>query len=89
MIFAADLAHKLGRIDKNRVEEHRSVVSHYGLSCTLPKGIEPNAIIEVMMRDKKAIDGLTFVLDGPSGVEVVGDIEPSVVEEILTHMDQS
>jgi len=36
LIFAAELAHKLGRIDKNRVEEHRSVVSHYGLSCTLP-----------------------------------------------------
>ncbi|CAI8394685.1 MAG: 3-dehydroquinate synthase [Acidimicrobiales bacterium AG-410-I20] len=89
LIFAAELAHKLGRIDGNRVEEHRSVVSQYGLSCTLPKGIEPNVIIEVMMRDKKAIDGLTFVLDGPSGVEVVGDIEPSVVKEILNHMDQS
>ena len=24
-----------------------------------------------MSRDKKAVDGLTFVLDGPTGVEVV------------------
>ena len=89
LIFAAELACKLGRIDKNRVEEHRSVVSHYGLSCNLPKGIEPDAIIEVMKRDKKAIDGLTFVLDGPSGVEVVAGIETSIVKEILNHMDQN
>ena len=89
LIFAAELAYKLGRIDKNRVEEHRSVVSLYGLSCNLPKGIEPDAIIEVMKRDKKAIDGLTFVLDGPSGVEVVAGIETSIVKEILNHMDQN
>ena len=27
-----------------------------------------------MGRDKKALDGLTFVLDGPAGVEVVAGV---------------
>ena len=29
-----------------------------------------------MGRDKKAVDGLTFVLDGPGGVEVVPGVDP-------------
>jgi 5-deoxy-5-amino-3-dehydroquinate synthase len=28
-----------------------------------------------MRRDKKAVGGLTFVLDGPRGVEVVSEID--------------
>jgi 5-deoxy-5-amino-3-dehydroquinate synthase len=32
-----------------------------------------------MGRDKKALDGLTFVLDGPNGIEVVAGVaEPPV-----------
>ena len=30
-----------------------------------------------MARDKKAVDGLTFVLDGPDGVEVVTGVDPT------------
>ena len=89
LVFAAELAHKLGRIDKDRVEEHRLVVDQYGLSSMMPQGIEPDVIMEVMARDKKAINGLTFVLDGPAGVEVVTGIEPSIVREIIHHMDES
>ena len=48
-----------------------------------------NKLTLSMKRDKKAIDGLTFVLDGPSGVEVVAGIETSIVKEILNHMDQN
>ena len=89
LVFAAELAHKLGRIDKDRVEEHRLVVDQYGLSSMMPQGIEPDVIMEVMARDKKAINGLTFVLDGPDGVEVVTGIEPSIVREIIHYMDES
>ena len=89
LVFAAELAHKLGRIDKDRVEEHRLVVDQYGLSSMMPQGIEPDVIMEVMARDKKAINGLTFVLDGPDGVEVVTGIEPSIVRETIHHMDES
>ena len=89
LVFAAELAHKLGRIDKDRVEEHRLVVDQYGLSSMMPQGIEPDVIMEVMARDKKAINGLTFVLDGPDGVEVVTGIEPSIVRETIHHMDEN
>ena len=32
-----------------------------------------------MARDKKALDGLTFVLDGPAGVEVVPGVPEAAV----------
>jgi 5-deoxy-5-amino-3-dehydroquinate synthase len=31
--------------------------------------------VDLMGRDKKAIAGLTFVLDGPDGVEVVPGVD--------------
>ncbi len=89
LVFAAELAHKLGRIGQDRVEEHRLVVDQYGLSSMMPQGTDPDVIMEVMARDKKAINGLTFVLDGPDGVEVVTGIEPSIVREIIHNMDKS
>ena len=39
-----------------------------------------------MARDKKALDGLTFVLDGPRGVEVVTDVPRAAVERALGRM---
>ena len=41
-------------------------------------------LVEVMGRDKKVLgDGLTFVLDGPHGVEVVDGIDPGLVRTVL------
>src|SRR5690606_38765125 len=71
LVYAAELAHLLGRIDAARVAEHRAVVADYGLSGALPAGADGAELVSLMARDKKAIDGLTFVLDGPAGVEVV------------------
>ncbi|MEM8925872.1 MAG: bifunctional shikimate kinase/3-dehydroquinate synthase [Actinomycetota bacterium] len=69
LIYAAELALALGRIDRARVDEHRRVVAGYGLSTTLPAGLDPDELVDNFSRDKKAIDGITFVLDGPNGVE--------------------
>ncbi len=71
LIYAAELAASLGRIDRDRVDEHRRVVAAYGLDTELPSGLDHDRIIELFGRDKKAVDGLTFVLDGPDGVEPV------------------
>ena len=79
LIFAARLAHRLGRIDGGRVEEHQAVVRGYGLPERLPPGADPSLLLELMHRDKKATAGLTFVLDGPRGVEVVRDVRPDDV----------
>jgi 5-deoxy-5-amino-3-dehydroquinate synthase len=77
LLFAAELAHRLGRIDAGRVAEHRRVVGAYDLPDTLPPGLEDDELIELMGRDKKALDGITFVLDGPQGVESVTGVERS------------
>ncbi|MFM8857380.1 MAG: 3-dehydroquinate synthase family protein [Actinomycetota bacterium] len=82
--FAAQLAHDLGRIDHRRVEEHRRVVAGtYGLDMRPPRGLELDALMETMARDKKAVDGLTFILDSSRGLEVVADVDPVVVRRTL------
>ncbi len=84
LIYAAHLAEVLGRIGPERVAEHYRVVSQaYGLGTALPAGLDDRRLVELMGRDKKALDGLTFVLDGPSGVEVVPDVAPAAVLEAL------
>ncbi len=85
MMFAAHLARVLGRIDDARVEQHRKViVDHYGLSVSLPVGVRRDQLVELMHHDKKAIDGLTFVLDGAQGIETVRGVEMSALNSAFT-----
>ena len=87
LVYAAELAHRLGRIDAHRVAVHRRVVvDEYGLSCTLPAGLEPAQLLALMGRDKKVVDGLTFVLDGSAGLEVVEGVDPQVVASVLDQL---
>ena len=83
LVYAAELGRALGRIDDERVAEHRRVVDGYGLSGSLPVGADPDELMVAMGRDKKAIDGLTFVLDGPAGVEVVAGVDAGVVRDTI------
>ena len=71
LVYAAELARALGRIDLPRVAEHRKVVAGYDLPMTVPPGLDLDDLVERFSRDKKAVDGITFVLDGPRGVEPV------------------
>ena len=71
LIYAAELARSLGRIGDARVAEHRSVVASYDLPTVLPAGYDADEIVALFSRDKKAVDGITFVLDGPDGIEPV------------------
>jgi len=75
LVFAAELAYRLGRIDAARVLDHRRVVADYDLDDRLPAGSDRDELIELMGRDKKATAGLTFVLDGPAGVEAVTGVD--------------
>ena len=86
-MYAAELARILGRIDDDRVAAHRTVVGRtYGLPTTVPEGVDVDALVALMGRDKKAVDGLTFVLDGPRGVEVVAGVAEHTVAAALTAM---
>ncbi|MEY2959499.1 MAG: 3-dehydroquinate synthase [Actinomycetota bacterium] len=87
LVFAAHLAHVLGRIPLERVDEHFAVVGEaYQLATDVPSGLDADRLVALMRRDKKAIDGLTFVLDGPNGVEVVAGVEESAVRSALDRM---
>jgi len=87
LVFAAHLARVLGRIDEGRVEEHYEVVGRtYGLGTELPEGLDDARLLELMARDKKALDGLTFVLDGHDGVEVVAGVPSAAVVDALRAM---
>jgi 5-deoxy-5-amino-3-dehydroquinate synthase len=89
LVFAAELAQTLERIGPDRVAEHREVVAGYGLDTELPPGLDGGELLELMGRDKKALGGLTFVLDGPRGMELVDGIDPRVVGATLARLGAS
>ncbi|RSN72164.1 3-dehydroquinate synthase [Actinomadura sp. WAC 06369] len=88
-VFAGRLAGALGRIGPPRVAEHLAVVRHYGLPAALPAGVDPAALVRQMRRDKKAVDGLGFVLDGPAGAELVRDVPEDAVVDVLAGMPRA
>ncbi len=83
LVYAAELAHRAGRIDAHRVAEHRQVVGGYELSTSLPEGADADALVSLFNRDKKAVDGVTFMLDGPEGIQPVTGLESSLLRETL------
>ncbi|MET0726681.1 MAG: 3-dehydroquinate synthase family protein [Acidimicrobiales bacterium] len=86
LVYAAELASRLGRIDAGRVAQHRDVLADYDLDGALPPASDPDELLTLMGRDKKALDGLTFVLDGADGVELVSGVDPAVARDVLESM---
>ena len=74
----------LGRIDDGRVAEHRRIVSSYGLPDSIPQKARKADLVSLMGRDKKAVGGLTFVLDGARGVELVSGVDPNLAQEVIS-----
>lgn len=72
LVFAGALAGALERIDPARATHHRTLVERLGLPVRAD-GHTAAELLAVMRRDKKASGGLTFVLDGPVGLEQVDD----------------
>lgn len=89
LVYAALLARRLGRIDDARVEYHRRVVGAFDLASGLPAGCDPEQLLSFMARDKKAQGDITFVLDGPDGVEVVRGIDRADVVATLSDMESA
>jgi len=83
LVFAAELAWRLGRIDRARVDDHRATVAAYDLPMHIPPGIDLDEVRTFIGRDKKAVHGITWVLDGPSGVEPVRGVDPALVDECM------
>jgi 5-deoxy-5-amino-3-dehydroquinate synthase len=90
LIFAARLAQALGRISPDRVDYHELVVGKtYSLQTRMPKGIDIDQLMAAMARDKKALHGLTFILDSPQGLEVVADVPADIVRAELVRFSQA
>ncbi len=83
LVYAAEVALRLGRIDEARVAEHRRVVASYDLSWRLPEGHNENELLMLFGRDKKAISGTTMVLDSSEGVTPVVDVPSEVLRDAL------
>jgi len=79
LAYAAAVAHNLGRIGDARVAEHHRVLAAYDLPSTLPKGLSDNELLALFARDKKAIDGVTFVLDSVRGMETVVGVDSDIL----------
>jgi 5-deoxy-5-amino-3-dehydroquinate synthase len=84
LVFAARLARSLGRIDDRRVQRHVELVSANGLPTAMPRGVDHAELVRLMGRDKKATDGLVFILDGPIGPEIVTGVSTA---DVLTALD--
>jgi 5-deoxy-5-amino-3-dehydroquinate synthase len=87
LVFAARLARALGRIDDDRVDDHERLVRAYGLPDRLSDAVDVAELVTVMGRDKKATSGsLTFVLDGPNGLEVTAGVAVGAVTDTLEQL---
>jgi 5-deoxy-5-amino-3-dehydroquinate synthase len=86
LMFAARLARRLGRIGDQGVEMHRRVLDGYELTGEVPAGVSARLLLGFMARDKKARHDLTFVLDGPDGVEVVPRVPEQDILATLAEM---
>ncbi len=83
LVFAAHLAAILERAPADLPAKTEALVSGLGLPTYAPPGLRAHDLLAIMARDKKSAGGLTFVLDGPSGIERVDDPEPGAVRKAL------
>ena len=88
LVYAAHLARRMGRISQDRVQQHYDVIGgSYELDTALPAGLAAKDLVTLMGRDKKVLgDQLTFVLDGPQGVEVVAGVPAELALATLADM---
>jgi len=80
LVFAGALAGALERLDAVGVDRHRATVEALGLPAAVPGGFAAADLVAVMRRDKKAVGGLTFVLPGVDGLEIVHDPDPRALD---------
>jgi len=84
MIQASRLAERLGRIEATLTERQHVLLRKLELPIEV-RGLDPQQLLAAMQHDKKVEHGkLRFVLPTRMGhVELVGDVSPDLVLEIL------
>jgi len=81
--YAAEVARRLGRIDDAAVAEHQRVLDVYGLPSRVPDSLSTEELVGLFSRDKKAVSGITLVLDGPAGVKPVVGIDHDLLADAV------
>jgi 5-deoxy-5-amino-3-dehydroquinate synthase len=74
LVFAVHVAHALERVGLDVVDRVHGVVAGLGLPVRVPGDADRTDLLATMRRDKKARGGLTFVLPGSPGMEIVHDV---------------
>jgi 3-dehydroquinate synthase len=83
LVFAAQLGAVLERVPPDVAARTETLVAGLGLPTHAPPGLHADDLLAIMARDKKSGGGLTFVLDGPRGIERVDDPDPGAVRKAL------
>jgi 3-dehydroquinate synthetase len=83
LVFAGHLAGALERIDQHAVARHETQVAELGLPTQAPRGVRADDLLPIMARDKKSGGTLTFMLQGPSGIERVDNPDAAAVRKAL------
>jgi 3-dehydroquinate synthetase len=81
LVFAGALAGGCERVGGDVVDRFQALPSTLGLPTQVPDParVAPDELLALMARDKKATGGLTFVLPGPVGLELVEDPPPAAL----------
>ncbi|MFT4866500.1 MAG: 5-deoxy-5-amino-3-dehydroquinate synthase, partial [Ilumatobacter sp.] len=64
------------------------VAGEYDLMTQPPPGLDADELLALMHRDKKALTGLTFILDSAHGVEVVTGLDEAPVRAAMSRVLQ-
>ena len=81
LVFAGALAGGCERVRGDVVDRFQALPYTLGLPTQVPDParVAPGELLALMARDKKASGGLTFVLPGPRGLELVEDPPPGAL----------
>ena len=91
MLMAADLSHRLGWIAEEDTERIESILVKLNLPVTLPDNLDPERMREIMSVDKKAKDGVLFLilLKGIGEAVVTDEFDEDLLMETLRHFSSN
>ena len=87
MLMAADLSHRLGWITEEVIERIKQMLVKLNLPVALPDDLDPGKMRELMSVDKKAKDGVLFLilLKGIGEAVVTDEFDEDLLMETLHH----
>lgn len=83
LVFAVHLAGALGRVGDDEIDRAVTLLAELELPVTVEGDLGADDLLAVMRRDKKASGGLTFVVPGANGLELVEDPSADAVATAL------